>query len=382
MVIPKFQNIPGIVFDQPDVYETPDVPEQETSDYYEEEPVCEEIERLHITTKDSFQRFKGKHLEGNVDFSDKIKKRFKGYEAWSTEYELVGVGEKETPVQKCRRLQCEMNELLDEVTSLQVDKQVAQEEKESYDAVASVITTAKKVLDSLRLEQVLGKEQGPAESKEIKSLISQVDEYKKSGVLTAIPTPGTDLAASARIAKLEHRLFKLEQSIGANPEKLSRLAASTGSSNLIEAVRQISTKAALLQPAHLDNIESRLGNLAKTMDTIAEKSSGSSQEAQRDHKVVELYEIAKRTEPISEVIPDMLERMKALESLHKYAMNFAKVLTEIQENQSCIASDLTGNKTVFKSVEKNFDDNLKKLNSEITKLDGRIKEVEGLAKKK
>lgn len=64
------------------------------------------------------------------------------------------------------------------------------------------------------------------------------------------------------------------------------------------------------------------------------------------------------------------------------AMNFAKVLTEIQENQSCIASDLSGNKTVFKSVEKNFDDNLKKLNSEITKLDGRIKEVEALAQKK
>lgn len=63
-------------------------------------------------------------------------------------------------------------------------------------------------------------------------------------------------------------------------------------------------------------------------------------------------------------------------------MNFAKVLTEIQENQSCIASDLTGNKTVFKSVEKNFDDNLKKLNSEITKLDGRMKEVEILAQKK
>lgn len=63
-------------------------------------------------------------------------------------------------------------------------------------------------------------------------------------------------------------------------------------------------------------------------------------------------------------------------------MNFAKVLTEIQENQSSIASDLTGNKTVFKSVEKNFDDNLQKLNSEVTKLDGRIKEVEALAKKK
>lgn len=63
-------------------------------------------------------------------------------------------------------------------------------------------------------------------------------------------------------------------------------------------------------------------------------------------------------------------------------MNFAKILTEIQENQGTIASDLSGNKTVFKSVEKNFDDNLQKLNTEITKLDGRVKEVEALASKK
>lgn len=231
----------------------------------------------------------------------------------------MGVGEKESPVQKCRRLQCEMNELLDEVATLQVDKQVAQEEKESYDAVASVITTAKKVLDSLRLEQVLGKEQVSVEcSKEVKSLIAQVDEYKKSGVLTAIPAPGTDLATSARIAKLEHRLFKIEQFVGANPQKLNRLANTTGSTSLIESVRQISTKAALLQPAQIENVEMRLGNLLKIMDGIAEKSNGGSQDPLREHKIVELYEIAKRTEPIAEVIPDMLERMKALESLHKY----------------------------------------------------------------
>lgn len=114
-------------------------------------------------------------MEGSVDFSDRIGRRIrKGYDASSADYELVGCGEKETPVQKCRRLQCEMNELLDEISALQVDKKIEEEEKQSYDAVATVISTAKKVLDSLRLEQVLGKEQVPSSAdKEVKALIGK-----------------------------------------------------------------------------------------------------------------------------------------------------------------------------------------------------------------
>jgi dynactin 2 len=76
-----------------------------------------------------------------------------------------------------------MNELMEEIAELNDDKNKSKEEKESYEAVTTVVNTAKKVLDSLRLEQVLGREvvanSGDAE---VKKLISQVEEYKKSGM--------------------------------------------------------------------------------------------------------------------------------------------------------------------------------------------------------
>ncbi|XP_037929267.1 dynactin subunit 2-like [Teleopsis dalmanni] len=377
MADPKFENLPGIAYDQPDVYETPDNPDASTSDYYEEEPENESIERLHISPSDAFNRFRGAALEGSVDFSDRIGRRqCRGYDARSGEFELVGTGEKETPVQKCRRLQCEMNELMDEIAALQVDRKIAQEEKESYDAVATIISTAKRVLDSLRLEQVLGKEQVPtAADKEVKSLIGQVEEYKKSGVLTAIPPPGSDLAASARIAKLEHRLHQLEQAVGAQPEKLSRLSTTTNTTNVLEAVRQLSTKAALLQPAQLDAIETRLGTLTSKMDAIAEKSSGSTEDAKRDQKVCELYEIAKRTEPVAEILPDIIERMQALEALHKYAMNFAKIIAEIEQKQTNITTSLVNNKELLHSVQETFAQNLETINKEVAKVDERVKAI-------
>lgn len=210
-----------------------------------------------------------------------------------------------------------MNELLNEVAALQVDRKIADEEKQSYDAVATVISTAKRVLDTLKLEQVLGKEQIPND-KQVKVLVAQVEEFKQSGVLTALPTPGTDLASTARVASLEQRLHQLEKAVGAQPEKLSRLTAVTNTTNVLEAVRHLSTKAALLQPDKLDAIEKRLSTLAGKMDAIAEKSSGSSQDAKRDQKVSELYDIAKRTEPVVEILPHVIERMQALEALHKY----------------------------------------------------------------
>lgn len=309
-------------YDQPDIFETADVAEQETSDYYEEEPENESIERLHISTKDSYNKFRGKYLTGYVDFSDKLGKKLRtGYDATSGEWELAADGERETPIQRCRRLQCEMNELMEEITVIQSDSAISKEEKESYEAVSTVVSSAKKVLESLKLEQVLGKEAVSGNQKEVKKLMAQVDEYKKSGKsepIKIIGSTGFDLSQTTRIAELEHRLHVLETAIGAKPEKLSRLASSLGTSSLLEAVQQLSTKAALLQPSQLDLIEARLGNLATKMDGLGEKASGSNQDVARDQKTLELYEIAKRTEPITQILPDMLDRMKALESLHKY----------------------------------------------------------------
>jgi len=190
-------------------------------------------------------------------------------------------------LQRCRRLQCEMNELMDEISVIQSDKATSKEDQDSYAAVSSVVSTAKKILESLKLEQVLGKETViNANDAEIKNLIGQVEAYKKSGGLENIKiTPACELAQTTRIAELEHRLHQLETIVGAKTEKISRLVASMGTNSLMEAVQQLSTKAALLQPGQLDLVEARLNNLATKMDTIAEKSSGSNQEAVRDQKV-------------------------------------------------------------------------------------------------
>lgn len=213
---------------------------------------------------------------------------------------------------------------MDEITTLQNDKSVSMEERESYEGVSKVVCTAKKVLDSLRLEQVLGKEAVASSSeKQVKHLITQVEEYKKGIPATAAEllklNSQNELSYTTRIAELEHKLHQIEQTIGVSKtDKISRLNSSLGTKNLLEAVQQLSTKSALLQPNQLDVIEQRLTNLASKLDQFNDKAATSGTDPARDQKISELYDLAKSTEPITKVLPDMLERMKTLEALHSY----------------------------------------------------------------
>lgn len=259
-----------------------------------------------------------------------------GYDARSGIYESgTDEDEKENCIQKCRRLQLEMDELLNEVNDLNADSAVSKEKRESYEAIGSVVNNAKKVLGSLQLEKVFGAETTKATADtEMKKLLSQIDEYKKSGVTVPITNASSELVATTRIAELENKLHNIETVIGAQPEKMNRLSLALHSNNLLDAVQKISATAALLQPTHLDVIETRIGNLASKMDAIAVSSKNAASDGNVDQRIIELYELAKRTEPVAQLLPSMLQRMQALENLHNYGkcsnQSFPKRLKKVK----------------------------------------------------
>lgn len=303
------------------MYETPDVPEDTTSDYFEDsEAEC--IERLHISSEDSNNKFKGKYLTG-----DYAQHGVRGG-CW----ELAAHGEKETPIEKYRRIKCEMDELMNEIVAINGNAATTKTDRDSYDAVSVAVSSAQKVLGSLKLENVLGCETvACASENEIKRLIAQVDSFfsKAHGnkaVAEAAATSQTKLEHTKRIAELEARLHRIEAIVGTQqPERLNRLASALDTNGtLLDSVQQISTKAALLQPNQLDQMEARVTALTTKINAIHEKSAAlvgkkvasGGGGGEDDAKVTALYDIAKKTEPMSKLLPDMLQRMKTLESLH------------------------------------------------------------------
>ncbi|KAI4461563.1 dynactin subunit [Holotrichia oblita] len=149
MADPKYADLPGIAHDEPDIYETNDLPESDqTSDFYEEE--SEVIEKTNISPTEAFNKYKDKTLTASkVDFSEKISRNLNtGYT-----YELVKQGENETVLQKYQRLQCEMSELLEEVKKIQSSK----DDKDVNCLVSTQqIEQALKKLADLKLEDSFG----------------------------------------------------------------------------------------------------------------------------------------------------------------------------------------------------------------------------------
>lgn len=362
------------------------------------EPEC--IQRLHISSEDSSNVFKGKYLTG-----DNAQHGVRGG-CW----ELAAQGEKETPSEKYRRIKCEMDELMNEIVASNVNADALKKDKESYESISTAVNSAQKVLGSLRLENVLGTETvSMASDNEIKKLFAQVEDFRKDSVCDKRDkkTINPQLEHTKRIAELEARLHRIETIVGTRqPERLNRLASTLDTNGtLLDSVQQISTKAALLQTSQLDQIETHIAALITKLTAINEKTAVlSGKSGGHDDKVSALYEIAKKVEPIAKLLPDVLRRMKALESLHNHgkpiillhficiclhrqiitvilvhliiANNFGTTINKLESTQSSLNSTLDGNKVLLQNVQEMFALNLESVNQEVAKLESRLKSAE------
>lgn len=255
-------------------------------------------------------------MTGHIDYSHHDKRGG----CW----ELAGQGERETPMERYRRIKCEIDELMNEIVDLNINATISKKQKESYEATVSTVNSAQKVLCSLKLDNVVGCETVPSTSdNEIKKLLAQIEGFRKNETNQILnESSKNQMEYTKRIAELEARLHNVETIIGAQqPDKLNRLASTfdTSTDTLLDAVQQMSTKAALLQPAQLDQIEDRISALNDKLNTINEKAlviNGKS--GPNDDTSTDLYRIVKKVEPISKLLPNMLHRMQTLETLHNH----------------------------------------------------------------
>lgn len=402
MADPKYAYLPGIAYDQVDVYETTDLPECEQFQIYPEDET-DSIEKLHISATEAFNKFKGKNVVSKgVDFSDRVSiKPRTGYKFG--DWELPGEGEKETPIQKYQRLQCEIKDLYEEVNDLK-EKAKDEEEVKSVLDIISQVQILGKQLDSLKLEECLGADLvatlSDPQGTRLKQLISQIEAFKQTSILTSEPdmkVQSTETEKSgepnvlkyqmtylpekarmqeaARIALLEQRLCTLESVIGTTSDKLSKFSQNLKCQGVMEAVQELGAKASLLDTYQLDIIESRLASLIHRMDTIAQKKTALALDSEQEQKISEMYDIMKQTETLSQVLPQTVNRMLALSSIHQQAAEFNKSLTRLEELQSQITTDLESNKSLLKGVQESFASNLEIIKNNIESLDERIKKL-------
>ncbi|KAF2348561.1 Dynamitin [Trinorchestia longiramus] len=415
MADPKYAGLPGIVYDQPDVYETSDLPESEQHEFVDVLESSDAVDVLHISAKDAHDKFKDKILDSSrVDFSDRISTKSKtGYRARRIEWDTAGKEEEEdeTIVQRYNRLMCEVTKLQEDLLQFQEKGTEdipfgSSKEGETVSAVhlERQVEELQTQLLGLQLEKQLGSDvvesiANPhlASHKHLTALIDAFahakDKALSSGSKKQDTTKGTgkeqgpsdityQLFYSPEVSKfsqlgpalqLEKRIDRLEKLLGNDQEKMSRLWSWTREGSVLGAVTSLGQRLALLEPAQLDHIEGRLHAVHTKMNVIAEKAE---QSPEKETKVQELYELMQKCDVMCCALPEVVDRLVALQGLHNEASQFRRTLQQLDVSQTQLSASVENNEQLLSSVNEKFAENLALINANIASLDARIQALD------
>lgn len=382
MANPKYADLPGIAYEQPDVYETEDLPEsdQVVSDVGVDQ--SDSVNTLSVSVTEAYDKFKGCSVDAStVDFTEGISRQpKKGYHVTSGEWEMAGDKEPENLQQKYQRLQFEVRELLNEVQSI---RESAQEgDQASLAEPAFLLQQAEhvqKMLLDLDLERVLGAPTLQALSDPQaalhRTLVSQLERLRAGP--TAAPhvqekppaEPAQDSAQTTiKVASLEERIKKLENLVGSDPQKLSVLTSHTSGTCLTDVAQLLSSRLHLLESSHLDQVEARLSLLLQKMQQCAEKKT-SLEELDKTGKVNELYELLKKADSMGNSLNQVVERLVCLQGVHEHALQFSKAVSQLDLVQQHLSLALKSNEKNLTEVQKSFAENMETITKNLALLE-------------
>jgi len=396
MADPKYANLPGIAVDQPDLYETNELPESDQHQDFDIEE-SDAVETLHISTNEAFGKFKGKNLDtSNVDFSDKIQKsKQKGYIAWTGDYELAGKDDQETLDQKYQRLNCEVRQLLEDLEDL---KNSGAEKVGNQNLVGLAKQTAmlQDQLSGLKLEEYLGSDpvkdlQDPSGNAK-KKLLTQIEQLKtiksasdnvanksnpeSSEVMYELlmKPDSSKLEERQRLALFESRLEAVEKVLGPSAEKMSVLSVETNTKNISSAISVINSRLGLLEPVHLDHVEGRLAALLQKLNTVNEKKANL-EDTEKNNKIAELYEMVTANQSVALALPEVVDRLDSLQALHEQSLQFSKTLLQLDSLQQKLQTNLSTNEKVLQETQGKFSENLETIQKNFDAMDQRLNKL-------
>ncbi|XP_065715061.1 dynactin subunit 2-like isoform X1 [Patagioenas fasciata] len=399
---PKYADLPGIARNEPDVYETSDLPEDDQAEFEAEELSSTSVEHLIINPNAAYEKFKDKRLgaEG-LDFSDGVSKaRRTGCR--SGERQVLGGGAQESPQQRYQRLQLEVQELLREVQRGPGAAEGPAGEQEPAAVAVALAPQAEALRQRLlsgRLQQLLGPSAAidfaDPEGALAKRLLQQLEAAKHSKAPPGQSPPAKSssppgdavtfelywrpeqdqFAQTAKIAELEKRLAQLEATLRCEPDSQNPLLAGLKGTNLMETMQVLQAKVNILDVAVLDQVEARLQSVLGKVNEMA-KHKATAQDSDTQSKIQQLHETLQRWDPVATALPDVVQRLVTLRDLHEQAAQFGQVLVHLDTTQQEMVAALKDNAVLLAEVQKTMKENLAIVEDNFADIDARIKRLQ------
>uniref|UniRef100_A0A674PB79 Dynactin 2 (p50) n=1 Tax=Takifugu rubripes TaxID=31033 RepID=A0A674PB79_TAKRU len=384
MADPKYANLPGIAFNEPDVYETGDLPEDDQAQFESEELCSDSVERIVVNPNAAYDKFKDKHVNTKgLDFSDRISRsRRVGYESGDFEILGEGCGVKETPQQKYQRLVNEIQELTQEVDAIQTaTKECNAEERLTPVVLAQQAAQLKQQLVSAHLDSLLGPQAhinlADPDGALARRLLTQLEAAK--GSRGGAPGDGKPAPAKGPDGVVLYELHsRPEQEKFTESAKVWKVFGplSTGvqGASLMDTIELLQARVSALDSTMLDQVEARLQSVLGKMNEIA-KHKAAIEDAETQNKVSQLYDVVQKWDAMSTSVPQVVQRLVAVKELHEQAMQFGQLLTHLDTTQQMINNSLKDNNTLLTQVQQTMKENLLAIEENFSALDERMKKV-------
>ncbi|ORX61899.1 hypothetical protein DM01DRAFT_1315161 [Hesseltinella vesiculosa] len=355
----------------------------------------------------------------------------------TSEYEILpkDMVLEETRLQKLRRLMYEVQQLNQELESDQgnedKDKDISQ-----ADLLAQITYLQS---DLTRMGERMGQAETNGNNtygknvEEAKALIKQLESYKamaaantqedqtspqpeavvKDGITYELfYTPETIRAQKqTNTADIDERIARLEKLVGTSAgQDFESLPGNIASMSFIHSLSKLEQQMSLLaQPRHLDTISRRIKVLIPELERLHELKTGN----RKDHafglaglstttttttilantvngdrkdeqpnisndmeeKINKLFTTMEKVDPLLNLTPALLTRLKALQGLHSEAAIFSRTLKVISEEQTRMADELKNLDVTSQTLTSSFEENRELLEKNVTVIDTRISDL-------
>jgi len=272
-----------------------------------------------------------------------------------------------------------------------------EEQNESEDTPVSLgkkVNTLQKQLQDLEIENVLGPESlsstGTPQGGLPKKLVTEIESFKselkqdKAKEQQKSGTPGcvtyelfykpehAKFSELSKMSQLEERLQRLESTVGTVSPKLSVFSElSKDDKTLMSAVSMLKGKMALFDVNHVEHVDVRLQGVLHHISQVQEKK-GEVKNAEKQTKVAELYDIVSKWDDTINVIPELVDRLQSMKTLHQQAAEFSQTLSHLDGAQRGLSTQVQEQGARLKQLDETFMKNLSVMESNCSKMETRI----------
>lgn len=364
MADPKYANLPGIDVESKDCYECGDLPEDDQ--WKPEELKSASVELVNMDTQTAFEKFRSKYVTGQTNFADPNK---------VIGYKNIPVGEEETVLQKYNRLTLEVAELSKQVSDIKATKKEGDADMKLLDKVKDLekklLSEDVKSLPTGNIAQELDVEKALSSIKNLKIKAGATSKTNASGSYEVYLDSNPNQKDLERFFKLEHRLSKLESTIGLDQEVVNVLANHGKSGTLMEAVQTMENKLALLDSEKLPLVDTRLQAILVKINEV-NKAMKTDSSADQNKKINYLYNLIQRWDSVCGALPKVHQRLLDLSVVQDKAANFLKNLQHLETVQESLNSKISETEACQSGLEGMLKSNLETIMANVTELSKRF----------